>query len=277
MTRPILLDGAMGTELLRRGYVGPTWLANLDVPDLVQSIHADYVDAGAEAILTNTFLAPDREERAAFAAAIRSAREAAGSRAVYLSLGPRRTTVDFPEPGFLAKCLPKRPDIAGVFLETCSDASVLDVARWVHGTWPGMRVIVSFTYRGDPPTTFGGRTPTELARWADEAGVDMLGVNCGAEQSPSRVRHVLEAYRQVTKRPLVARPNAGSPDQTSTAKTWAGDVSRLQGVAMLGGCCGTTPAHIRAAGRNASTKSAPGLPGKTSTNEGRHAHREECA
>jgi methionine synthase I (cobalamin-dependent) len=246
MTKPILLDGAMGTELLRRGYVGPTWLANLDVPDLVQSIHADYVDAGAEGILTNTFLAPEREERAAFAAAIRAAHEAAGSRLVYLSVGPRRTIVDFPDPAFLAKALPRRPDVAGVFLETCSDASVLDVARWVHGAWPGMKVIVSFTYRGDPPTTLGGRTPSELARQADEAGVDMLGVNCGAEQSPKQVQKVLDDYREFARLALVARPNAGSPDQTSTAKTWADDVSRLRGIAMLGGCCGTTPAHIRA-------------------------------
>ena len=249
MTRPLILDGAMGTELMRRGYVGPTWQANLDAPELVQAIHADYVDAGAEAVLTNTFLAPEREERAVFAAALRAAREAAGSRPVYLALGPRRTSVDFPDPAFLGKVLPKRPDVAGVFLETCSDASPLDVARWVHGTWPGMQAIVSFTFRGDPPTTLGGRSPMEMARSADEAGVDMLGVNCGAEQSPIQVRAVLEGYRKATKRPLVARPNAGSPEQTATAKSWADEVSRLANVAMLGGCCGTTPEHIRALAR----------------------------
>jgi methionine synthase I (cobalamin-dependent) len=245
MMRPTILDGAMGTELIRRGYVGPTWQANLDAPELVRAIHADYVAAGAEAILTNTFLAPERDERQAFLSAIRSAREAAKAQAVYLSLGPRRTTVDFPDPGFLDGIFVHRPHVDGVMLETCSDASAFDVVRRIRDAWPILRVIVSFTYRGDPPMTFSGRTPEEVGAAAEKAGVDMLGVNCGAEQSPPLVRRVLKGYRQVTNRPLAARPNAGSPDQTTNAELWAAEVSRLTEAALLGGCCGTTPEHIR--------------------------------
>jgi methionine synthase I (cobalamin-dependent) len=240
----MILDGAMGTELIRRGYRGPTWQANLDASDLVRAIHADYVAAGAQALFTNTFLAPERDERAAFTSAIRSAKSAAGSRPVYLAIGPRRTTIDFPDPAFLGAIFDDRPDVAGIGFETCSDPSVQGAVRWVREKWPGMQTIASFTYRGDPPTTWTGQSPEEIARLAES--VDVLGVNCGLEQTPGLVGQVLAAYRRSTTLPLLARPNAGSPGRTMDAESWANEVAKRSDAAMLGGCCGTTPDHIRA-------------------------------
>ena len=184
---------------------------------------------------------------------------------MYLALGPRGK-VDFPEPGFLDDIFDDRPEVAGICFETCSDPSAYGAVRWIRKTWPGMRTIVSFTYRGDPPTTITGRVPEDVARSIE---ADVLGVNCGLEQSPELVGRVLEAYRVVSSLPLFARPNAGSPGRTMDAESWAqsiraaglvpadqvastrrnlvdGDKPRRssRNALMLGGCCGTTPDHI---------------------------------
>src|SRR4051794_34432217 len=85
--RRLIMDGAMGTELLRRGYYGPSWRANLDTPALVRTIHAEYRSAGACVLLTNTFLAAEASSEA-LQAALRLAREAAAGAWVVACLGP---------------------------------------------------------------------------------------------------------------------------------------------------------------------------------------------
>jgi methionine synthase I (cobalamin-dependent) len=246
----------MGTELIRRGYRGPSWQANLDAPELVRAIHADYVAAGAQALFTNTFLAPEREAREVYASAVRSARSVIGRDSVILSLGPRRTPeqpVDFPNRDFLADIVDALAEVRLVLLETCSDRSAFDAASWIKSLAGEVGVCVSFAFRGNPPTTIAGLTPEDVARGKTRSQIDCIGVNCGQEQMPAEIAEVLAGYRRVTGAALLARPNAGTPHRTADGwsypgdpESWANEVAKLTDAAMLGGCCGTTPDHIRA-------------------------------
>jgi 5-methyltetrahydrofolate--homocysteine methyltransferase len=104
-------------------------------------------------------------------------------------------------------------------------------------------------------TTFSGHTTEWFARRARNYGVAALGVNCGREIGLDEILAILRRYRQVTDLPLFARPNAGTPRRVGnrwvyplTPEQYAARLPELlaTGVAMVGGCCGTPPAHIAA-------------------------------
>src|SRR4029077_16759630 len=95
----------------------------------------------------------------------------------------------------------------------------------------------------------------EWARLAQASDLAALGVNCGREQAPADVGRVLGLFRGATTKPLFARPNAGTPKRAGdlwvyplAPVEWAAETGELceQGLAMIGGCCGTTPEHMRA-------------------------------
>jgi methionine synthase I (cobalamin-dependent) len=103
--------------------------------------------------------------------------------------------------------------------------------------------------------TFRGLTPEEGARRAAALGVAALGVNCGREIEMADCAEILRRYRAVTDLPLFARPNAGTPTKDKerlfyprTPEEMAGGLPAIlaAGAALVGGCCGTTPAHIAA-------------------------------
>lgn len=234
----------MGTELLRRGYYGPSWRANLDTPALVRTIHDEYRSAGACVLLANTFLAAEASPEALHAG-LRLAREAAAGAWVVASIGPSRSH----EP--LVAAARALADADAILLETWSDRAVFDLIRALH---PAPPLLVSFSFRrtanAAAPVAFDGSTPSELATQAASAGVAALGVNCGRDQSPEDCAAVLREYRNVTDLPLFARPNAGSPvaidggwQYPLAADDWARRTAKLDAT-MLGGCCGTTPDHI---------------------------------
>lgn len=229
-SRRLLMDGAMGTELVRRGYRGPTWRANLDAPDLVTRIHRDYVDAGAEIVLTNTFLLAEAGERVAEVArsAVLCAR-AAGARWVLGSLGPIGLAGVETLVGELA-------GVDGVLLETCSDESAFAAADSLDII--GLAVFVSFSFAPAQRDAM-----VRLARLAGGHRIAGLGINCGRDQSPEDIRATIKAFRAETNLPLLARPNAGPPGETLSPAEWSARVRDLD-VALLGGCCGTTPEHI---------------------------------
>jgi 5-methyltetrahydrofolate--homocysteine methyltransferase len=253
--RTLLMDGAMGTELIRRGFTGPTWRANLDAPDLVRAIHADYVDAGAEVLLTNTFaLNPGSLKDASLLsvgrAAVRLARSVARTRWVLGSMGPATVgAVNFADREVVLRIAEALDGVEGFVLETCSDASAFDAAAWIRQQFPELPVLVSFSFA---PNEEG--KAAELARAADKSPIAALGVNCGREQSPAEVGKTLEIFRRTTAKPLSARPNAGTPNWDRDGwryplapQEWAGQVAKLHslGLMMVGGCCGSTPDHIR--------------------------------
>jgi 5-methyltetrahydrofolate--homocysteine methyltransferase len=268
--RVLLMDGAMGTELqragIRPGECYEQW--NLTHPERVQAIHQAYADAGAEVLLTNTFQAnPSALSRFAlqdqFHALVRSgldlARAAAGpERFVLLDVGPmtaagrRSTTWQLVHAAFTGGA-------DAVLVETASGYS--DTARMVKSRdrrWFTRRdspVLMSWTFRrcrDGQPRTLHGYTPEECAACARRFAIAALGVNCGRDIGMDEVIEVVRRYRRVTDLPLFARPNAGTPASDGTysltPETMAARLPELleAGACMVGGCCGTTPAHIAA-------------------------------
>ncbi|RMG15468.1 MAG: bifunctional homocysteine S-methyltransferase/methylenetetrahydrofolate reductase [Planctomycetota bacterium] len=268
-------DGAMGTMLYERGvFVNRSFdELNLTQPDLVREVHAEYVAAGADVIETNTFsanrfkLAPhglvDRLE-AINREGLRIAREAAGNRArVAASIGPLGVRIEPWGPVSLAEARAafqeqlEALDAAGgvdlVLLETFYHLPELEQAvRAARDVFPQTPLVamVSVTQEGAtpegiPPESFG---PT-LADW----GVDGVGVNCGA--GPVATLEAIEGLAEAVELPLVAQPNAGQPRNIDGRNLYLSSPDYVAsyarrfvkaGARLVGGCCGTTPEHIRA-------------------------------
>src|SRR5262245_27917213 len=257
---PLLMDGAMGTELLRAG-LRPSELAaewNLTHPGQVLAVHRAYAAAGARVHLTNTFLAnPSGPESCE--AGVRLARQAAGPGGFVLgAVGP---TVD------LAGVLPALSEADGFLLETCSSPEALRLVEYalhrVHEA-EGKPILLSLTYHRVKGrlVTLSGKGPETFARHAARHGVAALGVNCGKEVSPADVIEVVRRYREHTDLPLFARPNAGTPRGAGYPRgpeELAAAVPGLlaAGARMVGGCCGTTAAHIEAMGRALAGEASP--------------------
>jgi 5-methyltetrahydrofolate--homocysteine methyltransferase len=269
--RVLLMDGAMGTELqragLRPGECGELW--NLTHPEKVRAIHQAYVDAGAEVLLTNTFQAnPAALQRynvadqceAICGAAVELARQAAGpNRWVLADIGPCQSDEELQGLQTLVKAL-AQAGTDGFLIETCSDSYPL-LNLWRVLDYPLRQrfpVLVSFTYRRDRDNqvrTIGGLSADQIASWIDDCSVPALGINCGRDVGLPQIAEVVVAYRGNVSRPIFVRPNAGTPKQVEDRwvyphspeymASWLPELLKA-GVSMIGGCCGTTPAHIAA-------------------------------
>ena len=262
------MDGAMGTELQRAdlaaGECPELW--NLTHPDRVAAIHRAYVDAGAECVLTNTFQANEKAlARYGMAdrldtiihAALHLARAAAGpDRYVIGDIGP----MENPRPEAAQRLLEVFSPADAILLETWSDvpSAELFLKAACRANQP---VLVSFTFLHSDPSggfrTFKGSPPEACARAAKDHGAAAVGVNCGKELTFDDIAVVLRRYRTVTDMPLLARPNAGTPARGHNGCVYphrpedmAAQLPRLLdvGLAMIGGCCGTTPRTIAAFG-----------------------------
>jgi methionine synthase I (cobalamin-dependent)/5,10-methylenetetrahydrofolate reductase len=275
--KPVLADGAMGTLLVARG-VAPD--ANLDLlnltdPEKVERAHRDYLAAGAQLIETNTFganrfkleaagLADRREEilRAGTAIARRAADAAGGGALVAGSIGPLgvrlapygRVKREQAEAAFREQAellLEGGADL--ILVETQSDVREAQAALAAARAAGAACVGVSFTFTRDGLTLLGD-SPAEVARALTEAGADLIGVNCSS--GPAQAVRLLRAMRAAAPAAaLSTMPNAGWPETVggrilypagadyfgAYAATFAGAGARL-----IGGCCGTTPAHIAA-------------------------------
>ncbi len=272
--RVLLMDGAMGTELqcagLQPGECGELW--NLTHPDKVRAIHQAYVDAGAEVLLTNTFQANpaalsrhklEWELGVICQAAVDLAREAAGTdRWVLADVGPCQSKEELTTfPALVSALAAAGPD--AFVLETCSDLNMLfgQVELLCCRLPRSFPVLVSFTYwhdRLNQIRTLDGLPPQKLARWMDNYSGSVLvslGVNCGRDMGMPQILEVVEEYRDNSWRRLFVRPNAGTPKEVEDRwvyphtpeymASWLPELLKA-GVSMVGGCCGTTPAHIAA-------------------------------
>ncbi len=263
----VLFDGAMGTELQKRGLKtgGLPELLNLTDPDVVRSVHRDYVNAGADVITANTFGANSRKlgsaekVREVISAGVRLAREA-GAKRVALDLGPTGAmlaplgTMSFDE----AYDLYREQVLAGAeagadlaLVETMSDLLEAKAALLAVKENSDLPVYVTMTFAADG-RTFLGTSPAIAAATLSALGADAVGVNCslGPEEIEPFVGEILE-WSTV---PVIVQPNAGLPDGSSgetvyrvTPEQFAAAVGRMldAGVSIAGGCCGTTPEHIR--------------------------------
>ena len=275
---PVLVgDGATGTLLMARGLATgrPPEEATLRHPDWVAEMARQYADAGADVVQTNTFGAsPLKLGLAGLAAsvelvnreAVRVARAAVAGRAyVAGSCGPcgrllepygdaRRAAVfqGFLEQiGFLADA-----GVDAVFVETMTDLEEARLAvRAAKEVAPGLPVSATMTFERTPRGFFTimGNGVAEATAALEEVGADAVGANCG--MGTAEMVDVARELRRHTSLPLVVQPNAGLPRTLGGGLTYdegpeqmaerAGDLLDI-GVALVGGCCGTTPDHIRA-------------------------------
>ncbi len=275
---PLLGDGAMGTLLHARGNlpIDECFEAlNLNDPDLVASIHREYITAGSDMIETNTFGAnvyklaeyglADKVTEINTAAVELVQWAAARRDDVYIlgSVGPlgvrmrpfgKLSKADaraaFTEQlGALAKA-----GVDAFLLETFTDhGELLEAVAAARAVAPDVPVIAQMTFNGDDRTLVGylpGRVADELYR----AGADVIGVNCSG--GPTQITRVVEMMRRsVPDAVYSAMPNAGFPESVGgrviyhASADYFGDAAvnmRAAGATLVGGCCGTTPDHIAA-------------------------------
>lgn len=270
--RVILLDGAMGTELYRRGIFINRCYDDLSrtAANLIREIHQEYRKAGADVLETNTFGANRFRLRgygleAAVeeinTAAARLAREVAGDELfVAGSIGPiglrlepyGATSRQEAREAFRDQAAALAEGGADLFiLETFSDLE--EIRQAVAGCRDAseLPVIGQMTIQTDRQTTYGD-TPEQIARELDGLGVDAVGLNCSV--GPAIILEAIGQMSRATDLPISAVPNAGLPKEVQGRKMYLADPEYMAsyarklvqaGTRIVGGCCGTTPAHIR--------------------------------
>ena len=277
------VDGAMGTQLIEAG--APAGCCNdylnIESPEIVRAVHQKYLDAGVDAVITNTFGANglvlkrhghDDQVGEVNLAAAKLAREVVGEDKYVLGdIGP---CGDFLEPLGMVK-----PDelkaafaeqaaglleggVDGFIIETMTALDEIEIAIAAVQSVSDLPIFVSLAYdpAGDAFRTMMGVSPTQAAEQLANSGSAALGFNCGTLDMPGYVGLAKE-YAGVlngTGVLLLAEPNAGRPELEGdkavyklSPEAYAEALEEIKdtGAVILGGCCGTSPAHLAAAVR----------------------------
>jgi methionine synthase I (cobalamin-dependent)/5,10-methylenetetrahydrofolate reductase len=267
-----VFDGAMGTMLYAKGvYINRCYdELNISNPDLVREVHAEYCRAGSDILETNTFGATvpklaqyglEGSMREINIEAARLAREGGGGECyVAGAVGPLGLRIEPYGPTSYdeAKDLFKDQVAAllegGVdlfLLETFSDVSEMQQAIRAVQELCDLPIMAQMTIQTDGNTAYG-TTPELLTAQLDEWGADVIGLNCGV--GPAIILSALEKMRGITKKKLAAQPNAGLPRDVQGRQFYMCSPEYMSkfakrfiqaGAKFIGGCCGTTPAHIK--------------------------------
>ncbi|MEO6655556.1 MAG: bifunctional homocysteine S-methyltransferase/methylenetetrahydrofolate reductase [Pyrinomonadaceae bacterium] len=270
--RIYVFDGAVGTRLYSKGvYINRSYdELNLTAPDLVREVHEEYINAGADIIETNSFgatrfnLQPyglEGKLREINIAAARIAREAAGEK-VYVAgaVGPLGLRLEpFGPTSFDEAREMYKEQIEGLLeggidlfiLETFSELPLIEQAIRAVRELSDLPIVAQMAIQMDGKTTFG-TTPEVFTAALDQLPVDVIGLNCG--MGPNHLLNALEKMRTVTTKKLSAQPNAGLPRDVQGRQFYMGSPEYMAefsrrfvqaGAKFVGGCCGTTPTHIK--------------------------------
>jgi 5-methyltetrahydrofolate--homocysteine methyltransferase len=279
--RPLLCDGAMGTQLmiagLEQGNCGEAW--NLTHPERVLAIQQRYAEAGSECILTNTFggsrIMLTRHSEGDHVAVINKAgveitRQAFGNRDGYVigDIGPFGGLLepygDFSE----ARVRSAFEEQAAALVEGGADAIIIETQTSLEELLIGIQaaqqagapcIIGSMAYDvtldGSTFRTMMGIEPERAAAFMEEHGAHIVALNCGTRMDMQRALTAVERYKSATSLPVMVQPNAGQPrlvdmkvvyDETPDQMV-RGLMPLLEaGANIVGACCGSTPEHIRA-------------------------------
>ncbi|AHG92967.1 homocysteine S-methyltransferase (plasmid) [Gemmatirosa kalamazoonensis] len=281
--RPLLADGAMGTQLmlagLEQGRCGEQW--NLTHPEKVLGIQRRYVEAGSDCLLTNTFggsrimlnrHGASGDVDAINRAAVEIAREAFTSAGregwVIGDVGPFGGLME-PYGEFTeAEVRDAFAEQAAALVNAGADAIIVETQTSLEELGLGIAaareagapcIIGSLAYDvtldGSTFRTMMGIDPERAAEFMQENGAHVVALNCGTGMDMTRAKEAVERYRQATDLPVMAQPNAGQPCLVNMKVVYnetpeqmvAGVVPLLEaGASIIGGCCGSTPDHIRA-------------------------------
>ena len=269
----LVFDGGMGSLLqgsgLKPGELPETW--NIKHPEVLVKIHEDYLNAGANIILSNTFGANRLKynETAEFNldeivdAAMKNARTAVehcGRGYVALDLGPTGRLLkpmgdlDFEEAVSIYTEVVKAGVRGGadlILIETMSDTYELKAAVLAAKENSDLPIFATTIFDGKGKLLTGG-TPKSVVALLEGLGVDALGINCGL--GPVQMKPIVEELLRYASIPVVVNPNAGLPRSEGGKTVYDIDPPEFveemkgmleMGVSAVGGCCGTTPEHIR--------------------------------
>ena len=268
--RMLFFDGGMGSLLqergLKQGELPETW--NLKKPEELIRIHREYLEAGADIVLANTFGANrfkyenlDEIIAAGIANAKTAIRESGKNAYVALDMGPTGKllkpmgTLDFEEAVSVYAEVVKAGGKAGadlILIETMSDTYELKAAVLAAKENSSLPVMATVVF-DEGHKLLTGASPENVVALLEGLRVDALGINCGL--GPKQMKPIFERLAQFASIPLIIMPNAGLP-RVENGKTvydvdpaeFAEDMAEIiaMGAWFAGGCCGTTPAHIRA-------------------------------
>jgi homocysteine S-methyltransferase len=270
--RVYVFDGAMGTMLYSRGvYINRCYdELNLTTPELVLGVQREYVKAGADIIESNTYGA-NRSKLSGYGLedkigqlnreGVRLAREAAGDRAfVGGAMGPLGiriepygpTSIEEAQTIFREQATALAEAGVDLFvLETFSDVNEIQQALLAVRSVSDLPIVAQITIQNDCNTSYG-TSPETFTKQLDEWGADVIGLNCSV--GPHTMLEAIERMQVVSRRKLSAQPNGGLPRQVdgrmfymASPEYMAKYAKRLiqAGAKFVGGCCGTTPKHIK--------------------------------
>jgi len=272
--RTVFIDGGMGSLLASRG-CDTSGVSNLNNPEAVLEIHREYSEAGADILITNTFtmnriniettgLGIDVEE--VNKAGVSLARRAAGTeKLVFGDVGPTGQLLEpygtYSEKQFYDNYAEQAEilvgeDVEALIIETFTDLREAECALKACRDKTDLPLVLSIAYT---TTQKGGRTimgssVEEAAALAEKYAAAAVGANCG-DLDPEGMALVTGFYRQATSLPLIIQPNAGKPKLVGSETIYdmepgeyaQGAVKCMEnGASIIGGCCGTTPAHLEA-------------------------------
>jgi 5-methyltetrahydrofolate--homocysteine methyltransferase len=272
--KPILLDGAMGTQLASFG-LEMGGQNNLTHPDTVEHIHRQYAECGCHLLITNTLTMNriyieshnlDLDVREVNLAGVKLAKAAVGQK--QFVLGDISSTGKMLEPyGDLPEIqafeafkeqavILAEGGVDGFIIETVFDLREALCAIHACKEVAPLPILASIAFSTSEKggRTLMGDSASHCAKAMGEAGATVVGANCG-ELDPFQMAEVIALMRQATALPILTQPNAGKPklvgDETvfdMSPADFARGISDCyqNGAALVGGCCGTTPEHIRA-------------------------------
>lgn len=268
--RMLFFDGGMGSLLqekgLKQGELPETW--NLKKPEELIRIHREYLEAGADIVLANTFGANrfkydnlDEIIAAGIANAKTAVRESGKKAYVALDMGPTGKllkpmgTLDFEEAVSVYAEVVRAGEKAGadlILIETMSDTYELKAAVLAAKENSSLPVMATVVF-DEGHKLLTGASPENVVALLEGLRVDALGINCGL--GPKQMKPIFERLARFASVPLIIMPNAGLP-RVENGRTvydvdpaeFAEDMAEIiaMGAWFAGGCCGTTPAHIRA-------------------------------
>jgi 5-methyltetrahydrofolate--homocysteine methyltransferase len=279
--RPLLCDGAMGTQLmiagLEQGNCGEAW--NLNHPERVLAIQRRYVEAGSDCIITNTFggsrIMLNRHSEADHVAEVNKAgveiaRQAFGNSDGYLigDIGPFGGLLepfgDFTE----AQVRSAFEEQAAALVQGGADAVIIETQTSLEELLIGIRaaqaagancIIGSMAYDvtldGSTFRTMMGVEPEKAAAFMEEHGAHIVALNCGTRMDMERALTAVERYKSATSLPVMVQPNAGQPKLVNMKVVYDETPEQMvkglmpileAGANIVGACCGSTPEHIRA-------------------------------
>lgn len=266
----LFLDGGMGTLLQKEGLMPgelpENW--NMERPEVIQRIHRAYVEAGSQIVLTNTFGANAVKYhgqpytlKQVVNAAVANAKSAGRDIIVALDVGPTGKLLapmgdlsfeDAYEAFREVMIYGEQAGVNLIHIETMSDTYETKAAVLAAKENTNLPVFVTLIFDERGKLLTGGDVPAVVAL-LEGLRVDAIGMNCG--MGPKQMLPILKELRNYTSLPIIVKPNAGLPKQKDgetyydiTPEEFASALQEIvrQGACVIGGCCGTTPEHIRA-------------------------------